>query len=175
MLLSLMQRYSLKLVFTLTLLLGIQVPNFLQQYEHRLDAHYIEAEQQLQQYQNLADLYFGGSLQALIIKHKNSSENLFQDEAVLIENLMARFNYLQEQKDRLLSPLSSRLYYLLAKLNSPLFIETKNNYQADIVLNKNAITVGLVFALSSTMMLEFLFYFLRLLTNKAFLLRSIKR
>ncbi|WP_019613293.1 DUF2937 family protein [Psychromonas ossibalaenae] len=175
MLLSLVQRYSLKLVFTLALLLGIQIPNFLQQYEHRLDAHYIEAKHQLQQYQNLADLYFDGSLQALITKHKNSRENLFQDEALLIENLMERFNYLQEQKDRLLSPVSSRLYHLLAKLNSPLFIETKNNYQADIVLNKNAITVGLIFALLSTILFELFFYFICLLVKKVFSPRSVKQ
>jgi len=49
MLMRLMHRYSLKLVFAVTLLLGIQIPSFLQQYEHRVDAHYQEAKRQLNQ------------------------------------------------------------------------------------------------------------------------------
>lgn len=155
-----MQRYSLKLVFALTLLFGLQLPNFLQQYEHRLDAHYIEAEFQLQQYQELADLYFSGDLQALIIKHKKSEVLLFHKEALLIEKLQSRFNYLQEKKDALQGPLFSRLYFLLGEFNNPLLLETKENYNAEVVLNQDSILVGLVLALLSTLLLECLFFLL---------------
>ena len=157
MLIKFIQRYILKLVFALSLLLGLQLPSFLQQYEHRLDAHYIEAETQLQQYQNLAKRYFSGDLQALIIEHKNSDVLLFHAEALLIEKLESRFNYLQEKKNALQGPLITRLYFLLGELNSPLLLETKENYNADLVLNQNSIFVGLVLALLSTLFSEFLF------------------
>ena len=160
MLFQLIQRYSLKLVFALTLLLGLQLPNFLQQYEQRLDAHYIEAKKQLQQYQELANLYFSGDLQALIIKHKNSEVLLFHKEALLIEKLVGRFNELQEKKNALQGPLITRLYFLLSELNSPLLLETKENYNAEVLLNRNSILVGLILALLSTLLLECLFFLL---------------
>lgn len=157
MILQIAQRYSLKLIFALTLLLGLQVPNFLQQYETRLDAHYIEAQEQLNQYQILADLFFSGDLQALIIKHKSSDVLLFSAEAQVIEKLVSRFNQLQALQRGLQGPLISRLYFLLGEMNSPLVRETKENYSAEIVLNQNSIIVGLVSALLSTLCLELLF------------------
>ncbi|WP_372881571.1 DUF2937 family protein [Psychromonas sp.] len=158
MLLALLQRYSLKLVFALTLLLGLQIPNFLQQYEIRLDSHYIEAKNQLNAYQRLADRYFSGNLQALISTHKNDPKKLFQDEALVVEDLVNRVHYLQTQKDSLNVTLTKRLLFLAGQVNSPLFHETRVNYQAEIILNKNAISVGLVCALISSLLLEFVFF-----------------
>ncbi len=160
MLLQLLQGYSLKMVFALTLLLGLQLPNFLQQYEQRLDAHYIEAKMQLQQYQALADLHFAGDLQALIIKHKSSEEALFSQEAVLIEKLQRRFYYLQAKKKALQGPLMARLYFLLGEFNRPLWLETQANYNAELRLNRNSILVGLLSALVVTLCLECLFFLL---------------
>ena len=170
-----MQRYSLKLVFALTLLLGLQLPNFLQQYEHRLDAHYKEAKNQLNQYQDLADLYFSGDLQALIIKHKNSEVLLFRAEAPVIEKLLNRFNYLQEKKNALQGPLINQFYFLLVEINSPLLLETKENYNAEIVLNQNSIVVGLVSALLCTLFLELFFIFLAYQSKRLRYYFSLKR
>lgn len=172
MLIALLQRYCLKLVFALTLLLGLQIPNFLQQYEIRLDGHYIEAKNHLLEYQMIADRHFASDLQALITKHKNSDEKSFQDEAVVIGNLFNRFNYLQAQKNRLNAPLVERLLFLAGQLNTPLFTETQNSYNAEIVLNKNAISVGLVFALLSSLLLELLFFMSALCVKKVFFSRS---
>ncbi|MEH6451607.1 MAG: DUF2937 family protein [Psychromonas sp.] len=168
MLLALIQRYSLKIVFALTLLLGLQLPNFLQQYEIRLDGHYIEALHHLEKYQELANLYFSEDLQALINKHKNSEEQVFRDEAVIINDLRERFVYLQAQKEALDSSLTHRLFFLSQQLNSPLFNETKRAYQAEIVLNKDAISVGLVVALASSLLLELLFFIIPFLLKKTF-------
>ncbi|MCW8994681.1 MAG: DUF2937 family protein [Psychromonas sp.] len=157
MLTAFLQRYILKLVFALSLLLGLQLPNFLQQYEHRLDAHYREAKKQLQQYQDLADQYFSGDLRALITKHKNSDVLLFHKEAFLIEQFLERFDDLQNKKDALQGPLISRLYFLFGQLDTPLLLETRENYHAEMVLNQNSIIVGLIAALLSTLLCECLF------------------
>jgi hypothetical protein len=171
-LIALLRRYCLKLVFALTLLLGLQIPNFLQQYEIRLDGHYIEAKNHLLEYQRVADRHFAGDLQALVTKHLNSDEKFVQDEAFVIKNLFNRFNELQAQKDRLNAPLLERLLFLAGQLKSPLFRETQNSYNAEIVLNKNAISVGLVFALICSLLLELLFFISALLANKVFFCRS---
>ena len=174
MLLALFRRYSLKLVFALTLLLGLQIPNFLQQYETRLDGHYIEATNQLAAYQKLADRYFAGDLQALIKTHKNNAKKLFQDEAAVVENLVNRFNYLEGQKNALNARLTKRLLFLAGQLNSPLFNETQVNYQAEIVLNKNAISVGLAFALIASLLLELVFFIFALGIKKLCFSRTKK-
>lgn len=155
-----LQRYSLKLVFALSLLVGLQFPNFLQQYELRLDAHLIESEEQLQQYQKLADFFFDGSLEALIEKHKESEVALFQAETVLIKKTLARFYYLQSQQNALQGSLIDRLYFLAKQFNTPLFIETERSYNAELLLNQESIAVGLVFALLNTLLTELFFLFL---------------
>ena len=154
---QLIQRYSLKLIFAFTLLLGLQLPNFLQQYEHRLDAHFLEVQSQLQQYQDLADLYFSGNLQALITKHKHSDVLLFRKEALIIAKLANRFDLLQDKKRALQGALPARLYFLVGEINHPLFLETKKNYNAEVVLSQDSIILGLCCALFSTLFFEGLF------------------
>lgn len=151
------QRYSLKLTFALALLLGMQLPGFLQQYEHRLDAHYLEAQKQLLQYQNLADQYFSGDLQALIAKHQHSDVLLFKKEAPLIAGLALRFTQLQVKKKALQGSLVMRLLFLAGELNSPLLLETKQNYTGEVVLNRDSVVVGLVAAFFSSLFVECLF------------------
>ena len=151
------KRYSLRLGFALGLLLGIQLPNFLALYEQRLDAHYIEAEANLQQYQKLADFFFGGDLNALIEKHKNSKVPLFKAEVKVIEHTVERFNLFKSEKPALQGDLLHRLFFLTTKTNSPLFKETQQNYSAKVVLNQDAISVGLIFALLLSFLLELLF------------------
>ncbi|MBW2674963.1 MAG: DUF2937 family protein, partial [Deltaproteobacteria bacterium] len=57
-------RYFLILIACAALLFGIQIPNFVDQYEKRLDAHFIEVENNLRGYQEIADRYYDGSVAA---------------------------------------------------------------------------------------------------------------
>lgn len=166
MLVSLLQRYSLKIIFTLTLLIGLQLPHFLSLYETRLDAHYLESKAQLKHYQKLADFLFEGNLDALVEKHKNSDVALFKAETKIIETLVRRTDFLSEQKIGLQGSVFSRLVFISTQINQPLFIETKNNYQANIVLNKEAIIVGLIIASLVTLLVELLFILLPFLIKK---------
>lgn len=163
---SLLQRYSLKLTFALTLLIGIQFPHFLDQYETRLDAHYLESKAQLSHYQKLADLLFDGDLGALVEKHKNSEIALFKAETVILEALIERTDFLKNQKTALQGPLYKRFIFLITQVNEPLFTETQDNYQANIVINQQAILVGLFVAVVSTLILEMLLMLLSFGVNK---------
>jgi ABC-type oligopeptide transport system ATPase subunit len=163
---SLLQRYSLKLTFALTLLIGIQFPHFLDQYETRLDAHYLESKTQLSHYQKLADLLFAGDLGALVEKHKNSEIALFKAETFILEALIERTDFLKNQKIALQGPLYKRFIFIITQVNEPLFIETQDNYQANIVINQQAIIVGLCVAVVSTLILEMLLMLLPVWANK---------
>lgn len=166
MLTSIFKRYTLKLIFVLGLLIGIQLPNFLAQYELRLDAHYIEAQSHLAQYQKLADFFFDGDIHALIKKHRNSDVALFKAEVTVIENTLNRFNELQQEKNDLKGSLFHKFYFLVTKLDSPLFKETKSSYKAEVVLNQEAITIGLILALVFSLFFELLFSFVPVLRLK---------
>ena len=166
MFISLLQRYSLKVTFAVALLIGLQLPHFLAQYETRLDAHYLESTQQLNHYQKLADLLFAGDLNELVEKHKNSEIALFKAETEIIKSLIERAEFLQHQKKQLQGPLYKRFAFLITQINQPLFIETQDNYQANIVINQQAIIVGLSVAVVLTLLLEMLFIFLPTLIKK---------
>ena len=166
MFISLLQRYSLKITFAVTLLIGLQLPHFLAQYETRLDAHYIESTEQLSHYQKLADLLFSGDLNALVEKHKNSEIALFKAETEIIKSLIVRAEFLEKQKHQLQGPLYQKFAFLITQINQPLFIETQNNYQANIVINQQAIIVGLSIAVVLTLVLEMLFIFFPVLVRK---------
>ncbi len=153
----LLQRYCLKITFALSLLIGLQFPHFLSLYETRLDAHYLESKSQLQQYQKLADFLFDGDLNALVEKHKNSDIALFKAETNIIQQLIHRADFLERQKKSLQGSLIARFAFLFRQVNQPLFIETQQNYRANIVLNQQAISVGLIIATVTTLLLELLF------------------
>lgn len=154
--LSVIKRYSLQLVFTISLLLGLQLPNFLQQYELRLQGHFAEAKMQLGKFQSLADQYFQGDLQALIAQHKSSDVRVFQDEALLIESHYLRVQQLQKQIDVLDQPIWYRLWSLSQQIKQPIVKEAWFGYQANIILNQQAILVGVVVAVLMMLCLEML-------------------
>lgn len=154
--LSVIKRYSLQLVFTISLLLGLQLPNFLQQYELRLQGHFAEAKMQLGKFQSLADQYFQGDLQALIAQHKSSDVRVFKDEALLIESHYLRVQQLQQQIDILDQPIWYRLWSLSQQIKQPIVKEAWFGYQANIILNQQAILVGVVVAVLMMLCLEML-------------------
>lgn len=160
--LAVIKRYSLLVAFTLSLLLGLQIPNFLQQYEMRLQGHFAEAQLQLAQFQLLADTYFEGDLKALIRKHKNSQVALFRDEAFVIEQSYLRVQMLQQKIDNIKQPIWMRLGTVSQEVTQPIFKESWEGYQANIVLNQQAIVVGLTVAVLLMLLLELFFYLQKL-------------
>jgi len=152
--LALIKRYCLQIFFALSVLLGLQLPHFLQQYELRLQGHFVEANIQLSQYQSLADVHFDGDLTALINQHKISNFALFQDEASIIEDIYLRVQYLQKKMDNINEPIWYRLAMLTKEIGKPIFNETWTSYKANIVLNQESILVGLVVAVLFMLLLE---------------------
>jgi hypothetical protein len=137
-------RYFLVVVACLTLLVGIQVPNFVDQYEKRLDAHFIEVANNLQGFQEIADRHFGGSLEALIAKHETSDDTVFHDEARPIRKIHARYLRFKAEKEALDTELPGKVAYLLTYGDRELLSETYNDYSFALLLNKASVLSGLV-------------------------------
>jgi hypothetical protein len=135
-------RYILILIACASLLLGIQIPNFVDQYEKRLDAHLIEAENNLRGYQEIADKFYGGSLAELIDKHEQSPDGVFREEAKPIKNIFDRYQHFHNEKLSLEFGLTSKVAYILAKGDRQLINETYSNYSFTVPLNASAILAG---------------------------------
>jgi Protein of unknown function (DUF2937) len=139
---GLLYRYCLILIACGALLLGIQVPNFIDQYQKRLDAHLREAQTDLKGYQDIANREFGGSLEALIAKHAASQDPVFSREAAPLLDLYARYQRFNSEKSALATGLPGRVLYLARNPDRELLEETYANYSFAVPLDATAVAAG---------------------------------
>jgi len=155
---ALLKRYFLQIIFAVCVVIGLQLPHFLQQYELRLQGHFSEAKQQLLDYQLVAEKYYSGDLHALIRQHQQSDIAAFKDQADIIERSAFRVQYLQQKITQTAAPIWIRLSLLIKEIGRPIFNETWRHYQANIVLNQTSLLVGLVVAVVIMLGIECLLY-----------------
>jgi hypothetical protein len=135
-------RYCLILLACGALLLGIQMPNFLDQYQKRLDAHLRETQTDLKGYQDIANHEFGGSIEALIAKHAASQDPVFSREAAPLRDLYDRYQRFSAEKSALATSLPGKVLYLARKPDRELLDETYANYSFAVPLDTTAIAAG---------------------------------
>ncbi len=162
-------RYLLILIACASILLGIQIPNFVDQYEKRLDAHFIEVEKSLRGYQEIANRHYNGSVAALIKKHEESEERVNRDEAEPIRNIYERYLRFKNEKRSLETDLAGKAAFIIAKGDRELINETYINYSFTIPLNQAAVLSGALSAAFVLVVVELL------LTALSWLFRSPRR
>lgn len=148
--------YLLILIGCASILLGIQVPNFVDQYEKRLDAHLSEVRNNLAGYQEIADKFFGGSMTALIAKHERSVDETFRQEAGPIRNIFERYQRFTKEKSSLATGLPGKIAYIIAAGDQQLVDETFAGYSFTIPLNESAIYSGFIFMVIVVFIIELL-------------------
>ncbi|MDN4504158.1 DUF2937 family protein [Alteromonadaceae bacterium BrNp21-10] len=153
---TILNHYLSMLVFATGLLLGVQLPNWVNQYVQRIDAHFLEAQLNITPYQKLADEMFNGSIAALIERHQQSQEKLFQREAAPIQQQFERFNYLKQQRQLLSQSLWQQLWQLAKHIDHDIARETIAKYQATIPLHQAAILCGLIGGVLASILYEIL-------------------
>ncbi|WDE02970.1 DUF2937 family protein [Thalassomonas viridans] len=135
-------------LFTVFFILGLQVPEFMQQYTQRLSGHLHEAHYQLEQFQAIADNQFQGNLLALIKRYQSNNDDVFQQTGQMIENLMLRIEGFNQNLTNLQQgDYLNRLYYFITQLDSQLAAATLEQYQLAIPVDINALTTGVTFAI----------------------------
>ena len=159
---NVIHHYASLVVFTAAFLIGVQVPNFVDQYEKRVDAHAIEAAEHLGAYQRTADIYHGGDLEVLIQKHRNSSDPTFHSETALIENLLANHGRFIADQEALKGSLFSASFHTLFFSDRQIKDETLKSYTTTLPINSDAIVAGLLVAFSMSLLLEFVLVLLKL-------------
>lgn len=150
-----MLRSYLRLVlFTAGLLIGVQIPGFISDYSKRVEAHLLEAQQNLRGYNDTAQRFFNGDVQALIQHYRSSDDPVFRTDANNISNLLTRNQVLDREFMALQGPWYLRAWHVLTAADPDIRKETWNGYTWQVPLSPEVIGWGLVCALLFSMVIE---------------------
>jgi hypothetical protein len=150
-----MLRSYLRLVlFTAGLLIGVQIPGFISDYSKRVEAHLIEAQKSLGGYNDTAQRFFKGDVQALIQHYRSSDDPVFRTDADNINKLLTRTQTLDREWLALQGPWYMRAYHVLTAADPDIRKETWNGYSWQVLLSPEVIGWGLVCALLFSLVIE---------------------
>ncbi|MBN24712.1 MAG: hypothetical protein CL578_06650 [Alteromonadaceae bacterium] len=144
---NIIREYLRLAVFAMGLLSGVQIPAFIDQYQKRVDAHLLEARQNLAGFKQTAERYFEGDMTALIHHYRSSPDAVFQQDAKNVQLIYERTTLLQNQWDNLNSGVVERAYYVARHYNPQLLQETINQYSYTVPLEPVALGWGICIAL----------------------------
>jgi hypothetical protein len=136
--------YLRLILFAVGLLAGVQLPGFIDQYAKRVSAHQLEAATDFRGFQQIADRYFGGSVEALIAHHAASPDPPFQQEGAAIRTLYDRLTALDAELAALRGPLIAQIFHVALRPNREILAETRRAYSYTVPLNPAAILCGVL-------------------------------
>ena len=165
---SILYRYFIVIVACISLLIGLQIPNFVDQYQKRVDAHLREVSINLQPFLDIALKYFGGDIGKLIELHRASAEKPFQDEGAAIEKLVARKLRFETDLAALNTSLPMKALHVLLHGDREMRDEVINQYSYAVPLNQEALEFGASVALAILLLLELLIAMSRMAYKKFF-------
>ncbi len=159
-------RYMMIIVACVALLLGLQVPNFIDQYQKRVDAHLREVTVNLRPFQAIADKYFAGDLNKLIALHRGSLEKPLQEEGSALEQMLQRKLRFEADMAALQASLPTKAFRVLFNGDREMIDETLGQFSYNVPMNRDALLFGAGFAFSLLLMLEGLLALTRRLTRR---------
>lgn len=139
------------------LLVGVQIPAFVNQYEQRVQAHLVEARQNLSGFEFTAQRYFDGSLEKLILHYQNSQDRVFQQDAISIRNIYERVQLLTREALVFEQSPLNQTWHVIFDPQPELFEETKKAYSYQIQLSPGALIWGISMAILLALVLDTLF------------------
>jgi hypothetical protein len=169
---AILYRYLMIIVACISLLLGLQVPNFVDQYQKRVDAHLREVSVNLQPFQDIANKYFGGDMNKLIELHRASSEKPFQEEGAAIEKMVARKLRFEADLAALQTSLPMKALHVLFRGDKEMRDEALAQYSYAVPLNQDALVFGACSALVILLLAELLLALARRVIKKLFSART---
>jgi hypothetical protein len=135
--------YLRLLFFTGGVLVGVQVPAFIDQYGKTLEAHLLESSLNLKEFQKDAERYFDGNLDKLIAHYLNNEDPIVKDGGNSIAAIYTRNQTLtQVWKIFTASTYSAYAHVILNPLKD-IENEVWRNYSYSIILNLSAVISGL--------------------------------
>jgi hypothetical protein len=165
---DILYRYMIVIVACISLLIGLQVPNFVDQYQKRVDAHLREVTINLQPFQEIANKYFGGDMNKLIELHRSSDAKPFQEEGLAIEKMVQRKLHFEADLAALKVSLPKKALHVLLHGDKEILDEALGQYSYAVPLNQDALVFGFGFAAALLLLVELLLAFARFAVAKIF-------
>jgi hypothetical protein len=141
-------------LFALGLLIGVQVPGFIQNYADRVEAHRLESEQGLTGFRDTAQRFFKGDLAALVAHYRVSDDPVFRSDADSLNLLLERSSRWNAQWLAMQSPWYARAWHVLVAADRELLAETHQAYRYQVLLAPEAIAWGVSCALLLAWLIE---------------------
>lgn len=139
-------------------MLGIQVPSFVDQYQKRVDAHFLEVSTNISGFQSTADLLFNGEIEALIAYYESSADEVFQRDADSIRLIVNRFNRISAEQAALQSNVIAVAMHVMFAADREFFDEAVAQYTYTVPLNSIAIQWGLAIAILITLTIDLILF-----------------
>lgn len=137
-----------KILFTISFIIGVQLPAFINAYKQRLSGHLNEAHAQLDRFQQISEFQYGGDLQLLISHYLKNTDFSIQQTGQLIADLVNKVEYYQVLLKQLEDPsYINQLYSFITHIDINLAKATLNYFVLALPIESNAILTGLCFAL----------------------------
>ncbi len=155
-----LRSYIRLVLFTAGLLIGVQIPGFISDYSKRVEAHMLEAQQSLRGYNETAQRFFNGDVQALIQHYRSSDDPVFRTDADNINNLLTRNQTLDREWLALQGPWYSRAWHVLTAADTDIRNETWNGYTWQVLLSPEVMGWGLLCALLFSLVIESIVVFI---------------
>lgn len=144
------------LIFACGLLVGIQVPGVMDQYQKRVDAHFQEVRENFSGFMETADKYFNGSIDSLILYYRQSGDPVFSGDADSVEKIYNRYKMLRAEQEAMTGPWYRAAFHIVFAHNDELMAETFSHYSYTVALTPGALAWGLGFAFLSSFVVEML-------------------
>ena len=139
--------YLRLVLFAIGLLVGVQVPGFINDYAKRVEAHLIEAQTGLRGFESTAQQFFKGDLQALVAHYRASDDPVFRSDANSLGSLLDRQVALDKQFQAMQGPWYIRFLQVVLAADPDIRKETWNGYSYQILLTPEAMIWGMSGAL----------------------------
>ncbi|GAC15067.1 DUF2937 family protein [Aliiglaciecola lipolytica] len=128
-------------------LIGVQAPGFMQQYQQRVEAHMLEAKQNLAGFQFTADRYFDGSIEKLIAYYRASDDPVFKQDANSITAIYQRVELLEGEFAAMSQHPVKQAWHLINDADEQLRLEAFHGFNFTVPLNPLALLWGLGIAI----------------------------
>lgn len=152
------KEYFIRFCLIALVIIGVQIPNFINQYTQRISAHLSEAQDNFRGFQKTADHFFNGDVSLLIEKHNTSQDSVFQDEAKTIQRIFDRIESYKIELVKLNVGLLGQIGHILLESNIEILDETYDEYIPTIPLTSEAIICGVFFGFIGVGIIELLFF-----------------
>ncbi|NOU49718.1 DUF2937 family protein [Pseudoalteromonas sp. JBTF-M23] len=131
-------------VFVCALLIGVQVPGFVEQYKQNLNARVSESSQSLSAFQNDADKYFAGDINKLIKHYQTNKDPIILSGGDNINKLVTRNQQLINAQAAFNQSILSPYIHVFINPITEIRADVWHNYSYVVVLNEAAIVAGVV-------------------------------